>query len=63
MKAYLVTISPMVRVVVDDAAREEEIIAKAIEKMRQDPYEYLDYCHCEDVKEDTECPYNPENDK
>ena len=58
MKAYLVTISPMVRVVVDDAAREEEIIAKAIEKMRQTPNEYLDY-----VKEDTECPYNPENDK
>ena len=51
MKAYLVTISPMVRVVVDDAAREEEIIAKAIEKMRQTPNEYLDYCHCEDVKE------------
>lgn len=63
MKAYLVTVSPMVRVVVDDAAREEEIIAKAIDKMRQTPEEYLHATHCEDVKEDTECPYNPETDK
>lgn len=58
MKAYLVTISPMVRVVVDDNATEEEIINAAVDKMRGNPYEYLHPTHCEEVKEDTECPCN-----
>lgn len=60
MKAYLVTISPMVRVVVNDNATEEEIINAAVDKMRDNPYEYIHPTHCEEVKEDTECPYNDE---
>ena len=63
MKAYLVIISPMVRVIVDDTAKEEEIVAKAIEKIRKDTNEYISYTYLDDVKEDTECPYNPETDK
>lgn len=58
MKAYLVTISPVVRVVVDDNATEEEIINAAVNKMRGNPCEYLHPTHCEEVKEDTECPCN-----
>lgn len=60
MKAYLVTISPMVRVVVNDNATEEEIIDAAVNKMRDNPCEYLHPTHCEEVKEDTECPCNNE---
>lgn len=60
MKAYLVTISPMVRVVVNDNATEEEIINVAVNKMRGNPCEYLQSTHCNEVKEDTECPYNNE---
>ncbi len=56
MKTYLVTISPMVCVVVDDNATDEEIINAAVNKMRDNPTEYLHPTHCEEVKEDTECP-------
>lgn len=62
-KAYLVTISPMVRVVADENASEEAVIELAVEKMRKDPDEYLHATHCDDLKEDVECPYNPETDK
>lgn len=61
-KAYLVGISPMVRVVVDENAIEEQVIDAAISKMREDPCEYIHATHCNEVKEDTECPYNPETD-
>lgn len=61
-KAYLVTISPMVRVVADKNASEEEVIELAVEKMRKDPDEYLHATHCDDIREDVECPYNPEKD-
>lgn len=57
MKAYLVEISPMVRVEVEDNATEEQIIEAAIEKMRKDPYEYIHPTHCTDVTPDKECPY------
>lgn len=62
-KAYIVGISPSVRVVVPENATEEQIIDIAIEKMRKDPDEYLHATHCNEVKEDTECPYNPETDE
>lgn len=61
-KAYLVTISPMVRVVADENASEEQVIELAVEKMRKDPDEYLHATHCDDIREDVECPYNPEKD-
>lgn len=61
-KAYLVTIAPMVRVIADSNATEEQVIELAVEKMRSNPEEYLHATHCEDVKEDTECPCNPERD-
>lgn len=61
--AYIVGISPSVRVVVPENATEEQIIDIAIEKMRKDPDEYLHATHCDEVREDTECPYNPETDE
>lgn len=61
-KAYLVAISPMVRVVADENASEEKVIELAVEKMRKDPDEYLHATHCDDIREDVECPYNPEKD-
>jgi hypothetical protein len=61
MKAYLVTINPMVRVVMNDNATEEEIINAAVNKMRNNPSEYLKPANCKEVKEDTECPYNNED--
>lgn len=62
-KAYLVAVSPMVRVVADENATEEEVISLAVDKMRKDPCEYLNAANCDTVKEDTECPYSPETDK
>lgn len=61
-KAYLVAISPMVRVVADENASEEDVIDLAVEKMRSDPYEYLHATHCDELREDVECPYDPEKD-
>ena len=61
-KAYLVGISPMVRVVVDENATEEQVLDAAINKMLEDPCEYIHATHCFEVKEDTECPYIPETD-
>lgn len=61
-KAYLVAISPMVRVVADENASEEDVIDLAVEKMRSDPCEYLHATHCDELREDVECPYDPEED-
>ena len=62
-KAYIVGISPMVRVVVPENATKEEVIDAAIEKMRKNPDEYIHPMHCDEVREDTECPCNPETDE
>lgn len=62
-KAYIVGINPLVRVVVPENATEEEVIDAAIEKMRKNPDEYIHATHCNEVREDTECPYNPETDE
>lgn len=61
-KAYLVTLSPMVRVIVKEDATEEEIIQAAVSKMLKDPSEYLHSTHCDDVREDVECPFDPKTD-
>ena len=58
-KAYIVGISPLVRVVVPENATEKEVIDAAIEKMRKTPNEYIHATHCDEVREDTECHYNP----
>ena len=63
MKAYLVTFSPMVRVIAEDNASEEDIVSIAVQIMRMNAEEYLHATHCEDVREDTECPYDPVKDK
>lgn len=62
-KAYIVGISPLVRVVVPENATEEEVIDAAIEKMRKNPNEYIHTTHCDGVREDTERPYDPETDE
>lgn len=53
-KAYLVTISPMTRVI---AQSEDEAIQKAIQKMKSDPSVYISTENVEEIKEDTEMPY------
>lgn len=60
-KAYLVGISPMC-VVVDENATEEQVIDAAINKMLENPCEYIHATYRFEVKEDTECPYKPETD-
>ena len=62
-KAYIVGFSPMVRVIAPTDATEEQIIDLAIEKMRKDPNEYLHEAYCDEVREDKECPYDPEMDE
>ena len=54
MKAYLVTFSPSTRVV---ASSEEEAIEKAIKKMVDSAYNYINYDNLETIKEDTVIPY------
>ena len=60
-QAYLVCISPMTRAVVNTKGKtqdeiETEAIELAIEKMRQNPKEYLCFDNCDEVREDSECP-------
>lgn len=62
-KAYIVGISPMVRVITPADATKEQIIDLAIEEMRKHPNEYIHAMHCDEVREDTECPYDPEKDE
>jgi hypothetical protein len=56
MKAYLVTFSPMTRVV---ASSEEEAIRKAVRKIVSQAGSYIGNENLEDIKEDTEIPYTP----
>jgi len=62
-KAYIVGISPMVRVITPADATKEQIIDLAIEEMRKNPNEYIHAMHCDEVREDKENPYNPETDE
>lgn len=62
-KAYIVGISPMVRVITPADATKEQIIDLAIEEMRKNPNEYIHPMHCDEVREDAECPYSPETDE
>lgn len=59
-KAYLVSFAPMCRVVVDGDADNDEIIKRAAMKMLDNPEDYIYYNNVDEVKEDTECPYDPE---
>ena len=61
-KAYIVGISPMVRVITPADATKEQIIDLAIEEMRKNPNEYIHAMHCDEVREDKECPYDSEKD-
>ena len=62
MKAKLVLWSPMVRVIVEDDASHEDIIAAAKNKF-SDVLKYEYENHIEDVLDDKECPYVPEYDE
>jgi hypothetical protein len=61
MKAKLVYMSMVTRVVVDDNASEEEIIEKTkdrfIEKIKTDLGDNI-----EEIIDDEECPYDPKTD-
>ncbi len=56
MKAMLVSISPMVRVVVADNATESQIIEAAKRKMFATVSEDFE-SHVDEIKDDTEVPY------
>ena len=63
-KAFIVCISPMTRVVVDTKGKaqdeiEAEAIESAIEKMKRNVNEYLTIENCDDIREDIECPAQP----
>jgi hypothetical protein len=61
MKAKLVTISFIRRVVVEDNATEDEMILKAINKIRElDDIEMME--NFEKVEDDIEYPFDPEFD-
>jgi hypothetical protein len=61
MKAKLVTISFIRRVVVEDNATEDEMILKAINKIRElDDIEMME--NFEKVEDDIEYPFDPEID-
>ena len=64
-KAFLVTIAPMTRIVIDTNGKtkeeiEDEVTRLAIHKMAYNPLEYLTFDNCEEIKEDKECPAKPE---
>lgn len=64
MKAFLVTIAPMTRIVIDTNGKtkeeiEDEVTRLAIHKMAHNPLEYLTFDNCEEIKEDVECPASP----
>ena len=61
MKAFLVTIAPTTRIVIDTNGKtkeeiEEEVTRLAIHKMASNPLEYLLFDNCDEIKEDIECP-------
>lgn len=59
--AKLVLWSPMVRVIVEDTATEDEIEEAARDKIRAMlMYEFVD--NIEAILDDEELPYDPEND-
>ena len=65
--AYIVSICPMARVVIDtegktDAQIQEEAIKLAIKKMRRSILDYLNEENCEEVFIDAECPAQPDEE-
>lgn len=62
-KAYLVTVSVTTRVVVDTDDIDDVEILDAAQPRLRDAITFDGVApFLEDVREDTECPYNPEND-
>ena len=59
-KAVIVKMAVYTRIVVDTTASEDEITEMAIKKICQDPKGYMNGENLEYIKDDTECPYNPE---
>lgn len=62
-KAYLVYFSPVVRVIADEKATEDEIINLAVEKAKSNCGKYINEDFCEWIKEDTVFSSNPKFDK
>ena len=62
-KAVIVKMAVYTRIVVDTTASEDEITEMAMKKILQDPKGYMDGDNLEYIKNDTECPYNPETDE
>ena len=64
--AFLVDVNIMTRVIVDCDSPEESVWEKAgkiaIEKILENPREYICLDNVGDVYDDTECPYDPQHD-
>lgn len=61
-KAYLVTFIIKTRVVAEED-NDYEIEYAAIQQILEEPSAYIDADNIEEINEDTECPYYPEEDK
>ncbi|MBQ2176932.1 MAG: hypothetical protein II453_18395 [Alphaproteobacteria bacterium] len=62
-RAVIVKMAVYTRIVVDTTASEDEITEMAMKKILQNPEGYMAGENLEYIKDDTECPYNPETDK
>ena len=61
-KAVVVSFNPMTRVIVSSKDSEEKIVEKAREKMRDDLSDYLSVENLDEIKDDSEMPYNEKDD-
>jgi len=61
-KAVTVSFNPMTRVIVSAKDSEEEIVEKAREKMQWNLSDYLSVENLDEIKDDSEMPYNEEDD-
>ena len=61
MKAMLVKVSLMTRVICNDDATDEEIIEKARYQLVEKVVNELDE-NVEEIEDDEECPYDPNHD-
>jgi hypothetical protein len=61
-KAVVVSFNPMTRVIVSSKDSEEKIVEKAREKMRDDLSDYLSVENLDEIKNDSEMPYNEKDD-
>jgi hypothetical protein len=68
-KAFLVSFSPMTRVVIDTDKNPNEcdytfgqVVSQARDQIREDISDYINGDNVDFIEEDDDCPYDPETD-